>query len=295
MLARRRLTVACLLIAGLLAAAAAWAYLGGAWAASEIEYTFFVAGHTYGVPGIDNAGVHPRFRAWFPAINSRGADLGVLTGDIVICGTVKDWDDVDRDLASLSMPVYFAVGNHDMSDRDLYTRRYGPTYYAFRHMADLFIVLDGELDQGKITGDQLAFLERTLAAEGTRNVFVFVHKLVWVIDGTPYEGLKASLNARNGYDFHGNYWRDVHPLLRGIDSSVYVFAGDVGVTWAMPLFYQQEGNVRLVASGMGGAQEENYLLIDVGPRGVQIEAQRLDGRQLQQRDLKAYDLAHYRG
>ena len=29
---------------------------------SPIEYSFFIAGHTYGAPGIDNEGVHPPFK-----------------------------------------------------------------------------------------------------------------------------------------------------------------------------------------------------------------------------------------
>jgi hypothetical protein len=49
----------------------------------------------------------------------------------------------------------------------------------------------------------------------------------------------------------------------------------------------------LVASGMGGAEEENFLIFDVGPTGVQIQVQRLDGQPLKRGTIEAYDLAYY--
>ena len=33
-----------------------------------IDYSFFIAGHTYGAPGVDNEGVHPPFRNKFDFI-----------------------------------------------------------------------------------------------------------------------------------------------------------------------------------------------------------------------------------
>jgi hypothetical protein len=259
------------------------------------EYSFFVAGHAYGEPGVDNPGVHPPFKAAFAAIQEQGAALGVLTGDIVWSATVADWDGVDQDLQSLGIPVYFAVGNHDMNDRALFVSRYGPTYYRFKHDEDLFVVLDSELDPCNIVGDQMAFLTNTLQQSDARYVFVFVHRLIWVVEGTPYLMLQDKMNTADGYDFHDNFWSEVVPVLRAPGVPVYVFAGDIGVTWAQSLFYERDGNVHLVASGMGGSEEENYLMVKVGAEGVEVVAERLDGRPLKRRDITAYDLRYYRG
>ena len=87
----------------------------------KIDYSFFVAGHTYGKPGMDNAGVHPPFKDMFELINKdEYIQFGVLTGDIVIIGTETNWNEIDADILTLNKPVYFAVGNHDMTDRPLF-------------------------------------------------------------------------------------------------------------------------------------------------------------------------------
>lgn len=263
--------------------------------ASTKQYSFFVAGHTYGVPGVNNPGVHPPFREWFPQINSSYLDLGIFTGDIVIASTATNWDEVDADLAALTPSVHFVVGNHDMSDRDLFVSRYGPTCYSFEHWGDLFVILDGELDPCNITGEQMSFLQNTLGATNARNVFVLVHKLIWVTKDTPYYVLRSRLNSSDGYNFQSNFWTDVEPLLRNLDAQVYVIAGDVGVTWAMPVFYEHYANIHLIASGMGGSEEENFLLFDVGPTGIQIQVQRLDGQPLNRGTIQAYNLAYYSG
>lgn len=124
------------------------------------QYSFFVAGHTYGQPGINNEGFHPPFKEKFEYIQSRGEIVfGVLTGDIVKPNpTEQDWDEIDADIIELGLPVYFAVGNHDMENRPLFESRYGITYYHFIYNSDLFIVLDPNIDGWNISGEQLVFL-----------------------------------------------------------------------------------------------------------------------------------------
>lgn len=261
--------------------------------ARAARYSFFVAGHTYGVPNVNNPGVHPPFKALFPQINSSHLDFGVFTGDIVISGTPANWDEIDADLVELTSPVHFAVGNHDMSDRNLFVSRYGPTYYSFEHQEDLFVILDGELDPCNISNEQMTFLQDTLSTSEAQNIFVFVHKLIWVTEGTPYYALYDELNSPNGYNFRANFWSDVVPLFRATEAQVYVIAGDVGVTWAMPLFYERDGNIHLIASGMGGSGEENILIFDVHSDNVQIQVQRLDGQPLNRGTIEAYNLTYY--
>jgi hypothetical protein len=262
--------------------------------ADPARYAFLVAGHTYGVPGVDTVGVHAPFRAWFPEINAQGLDLAVFTGDVVIESTEVNWDEIDADLEQLHLPVYIAAGNHDLINREVYALRHGATYYRFEHQGDLFVVLDSYLADGNIVGEQFDFLVDALSEVKAPNVFLFVHQLIWVTEDTPYFELKDRLNTDYRYDFANNFWSDVAPLLRELDAEVYVIAGDVGVSWAMPLFHEYDQGIHLVASGMGGSEEENYLIFDVRPGGVRIQAQRLDGKPLSLGSVEAYDLAHYR-
>lgn len=143
---------------------------------SPISHSFFIAGHTYGSPGVDNEGLHPAFKNKFNLIqNDESVDFGILTGDIVITGTEQNWNEVDVDLNELGLPVYFAAGNHDMTDRALFESRHGQTYYSFVHQSDLFIVLDPNIDEWNISGDQLQFLQGVLNDEvqNINNIFVF--------------------------------------------------------------------------------------------------------------------------
>ncbi len=260
---------------------------------NQPPYTFLVAGHTYGVPGVDNPGVHPPFKTWFPWLNEHHPKFGFFAGDTVIYGSEQNWDEVDADLASLTFPIHFVVGNHDMTNRTLFVSRYGPTYYTFTHQCDLFIVLDSELDSGRITGEQLEFLEAALSHPPASHIFILIHKLIWVVDGTPYAVLRDDINSHTGYDFQNSFWEDVVPLLRATQRSVYFIAGDVGVEWAMPLFYQVDGNIHLIATGMGGSEEENFLLFTVAGDKVYIHPQRLDGQPLNHKTITAYNLSLY--
>jgi hypothetical protein len=162
----------------------------------EEAYSFFIAGHVYGKAGVNNIGVHPLFKAQFDSIKKqKNIELGVLTGDIVSPNPkVQDWVEVDADLADLGIPVYFAVGNHDMENRPVYEARYGKTYYSFVHQTDLFIVLDPNLDEWNITGDQLDFLKRALKENEKKvhNIYVFFHQVLWIKKGTKYQDIKPN-------------------------------------------------------------------------------------------------------
>ena len=257
-------------------------------------YAFFVAGHTYGVPDTESSGIYPPFKAQFPQIKASEVDFGVLTGDVVIHGSAGEWDNVDADLAELELPIYFAVGNHDMRDRERFSARYGPTYHSFEYQDDLFIFLDSELTTGELRGEQLDFLKDTLAAGSPRNIFIFIHRLLWVVEHSPYRVLIPQVNSVLEYDFQNDFWTTVAPLLEETGVPVYVIAGDVGVPSKMSLFYNEIQNVHLIASGMGGSEEENYLLCKVAAEGtVQIDARRLDGQPLSLSTLAAYNLDHY--
>jgi hypothetical protein len=265
---------------------------------NEGSYSFFVAGHTYGVNGVNNAGVHPPFKEFFAQLNSLDLDFGVFTGDTVYASTPTDWDEIDEDLEDLNVPVRFAVGNHDMQNRELFVSRYGSTYYSFENSGDLFIVLDSELDRCNITGDQLRFLREALDTTRGRNNFIFVHKVLWVAEGTPYyDALRHEINAGPGIaagcDSEFNFWTEIVPMLQGLDAPVYIVAGDVGCDWAMSLFYDEFENLHFIASGMGGAEEENFLVFDVQDGNVQITAYRLDGQPLKLGAVEAYNLEYY--
>jgi len=230
-----------------------------------LEYSFFVAGHTYGGAGIDNVGLHPPMEAKFGFIKSDSLmEFGVLTGDIVISGSTQNWDDVDASLALLEMPVYFAAGNHDLTDRPLYESRYGLTYYTFEKHGDLFIVLDPSLDNWNISGDQLTFIQNTLneKAPSAKNIYVFFHQLLWWSPDNIYKNVQA--NSVADRDPNMNFWTEVEPLFNALPNNVIMFAGDVGKsTTVTPFMYHHYDNITFIASGMGNGVTDNFVIVDV--------------------------------
>ena len=232
---------------------------------SPISYSFFIAGHTYGSPGVDNDGLHPAFKNKFDLIQSDGhIGFGVLTGDIVITGTEQNWNEVDNDIIDLGLPVYFAAGNHDMTDRVLFESRYGQTYYSFVHQSDLFIVLDPNLDEWNISDDQLQFLENALnsEAQNVNNIFVFFHQVLWWEPDNIYQNV--TLNSLAGRADTINFWNEIEPLFNGLPKPVHMFAGDVGAfNTGSEFMYHKYENITLIASGMGGNVRDNIIIIDV--------------------------------
>jgi len=234
-------------------------------AESPILYSFFIAGHTYGAPGVDNVGVHPPFKNKFNLIKSdEHIDFGVFTGDIVLTGTEQNWDEIDTDIDSIGLPIYFAAGNHDMTDRELFESRYGQTYYSFIHHSDLFIVLDPNIDSWNISGDQLQFLEGVLnnEAQNVNNVYVFFHQLLWWEPDNMYQNV--ILNSLAGRADTINFWSEVIPLFNHLSSQIFMFAGDIGAfNTGNEFMFHRNDNLILIGSGMGGGARDNIVIVDV--------------------------------
>ncbi len=231
----------------------------------KIQYSFFVAGHTSGKPGVKN-GLHPPFKDKYVYIQNRQEiKFGVFTGDIVAANpTAEDWDKVDADIDSLGLPIYFTAGNHDMENRLLFESRYGATYYSFTFQNDLFIVLDPNIDQWNISGAQLEFLQNTLNENNsdTNNIFVFFHQLLWWKPNSVYA--ETGPNSFEGRADSINFWTEVEPLFSKLPNEIFMFAGDVGAgSWAVDFMYDKYNNISLIASGMGEGPGDNFIVVNV--------------------------------
>lgn len=227
-------------------------------------YSFFVAGHTYGVKEKPIPGLHMPFVAEFDYLNQYpGLRFGVLTGDIVYYSNDTSWNNVDQQLTQLRMPVHFTTGNHDEGHKSPYKDRYGITYSAFEQENDLCIILNPGLAGWNIWGDQLDFLKQTLAtAPKYDNIFLFFHHLVWWAPDNEYQQYRP--NSLDGRAPDVNFLSEIIPLLVATDKPVYCFAGDVAAAGNTTAFFaDRKDKVHLLASGMGNQRTDNYLLITV--------------------------------
>jgi len=233
----------------------------------SISYSFFIAGHVSGRTGNNNIiGIHPAFKEKFEYIQNRTEiKFGVFTGDIVSPHPVEqDWDEVDDDVNLLGLPVYFAVGNHDMENRPLYESRYGITYYHFIYSNDLFIILDPNIDGWSITGEQLDFLVDVVDSnyESVDNIFVFFHQLLWKPGNSTYSAVK--INSYAGIVPPINFSSEIEPIFKSLNKPVVFFAGDLGAgSWSSDFMYDSYDNISLVASGMGEGVGDNFIIANI--------------------------------
>jgi len=77
-----------------------------------------------------------------------------LLGDIVPGGTDTNFQDLEGSMVfDQAYPIFNAVSNHDVENRQLYEDRYGPAYFYFPYHSAYFIIFDAELENCRIRGD----------------------------------------------------------------------------------------------------------------------------------------------
>jgi 3',5'-cyclic AMP phosphodiesterase CpdA len=203
--------------------------------------------------------------------------FGVLTGDIVQHSSVDSWDAIDKEVEELGLPVYFVPGNHDIYDNDLFAQRYGDkthnlrTYRYFQFNHELFIILDANIDDWSIAGDQLSFLSDILNLyDGKVNtVFVFVHQLIWWSENSVFSSVVTNWPPYTPDTT--NYWNTIEPIFQNYNAPVYIIAGDLGANKpAEPYLYFKDENIIYIAGGMGSGINDNYLIVDVDKQGQVI-------------------------
>ena len=241
----------------------------------ELEYSFFAAGHTYGNPleKANNRGLYKPFKEKIDFLNNQEKiEFGVLLGDVV--WVPKFWPEAQKDIEVLNMPIHIARGNHDGPLKP-FERMFGKSFKSFTLHKDLFIILDPNIDNWNISGEQLSFLKETLALEGdnARNIFVFSHQLLW---WSKDKSIKPRPNSINGRDEEINFWNEIMPLFKSINKNTIFFAGDVGAfsterrkaNHIIEYGYFNEDNITFIATGMGGGVRDNLIITDITNKGV---------------------------
>lgn len=231
---------------------------------SEVEYSFFVAGHIYGNPLYPQYGIYDSLKEFIPELNNQPKmEFGFLTGDVVVKPDSLHWDSLQIELKEFNMPIFIAPGNHDRGLE--FEKRFKHHYQSFNHNEDLFILLSPT--NWNIEGEQLEFLKSNLAKDSIRNIFIFSHELIWWAPDNKFGGVK--INYTPHYPGSTNFWNTVAPLLKQTKKPVYVFAGDVGCTDQVDAFmYYKEDNISLIASGMGGGKNDIVTIVDIDKTGT---------------------------
>ena len=110
-------------------------------------------------------------------------------GDLILGGAAEllpaQWDEYERVVANLQVPLFPVTGNHDISDattEKIWLDRVGPTCYAFSYGNSRFIALNSEeVGAGQRLSDaQIAWLKADLQSANAKHIFLFLHKPYFV-------------------------------------------------------------------------------------------------------------------
>lgn len=223
---------------------------------------FYVAGHTTGALDDSIPGMYTPFITYMDkTFKDTTVDFAVFTGDIVYSGTPAAWDAVDQRVDKSPYKIYFAPGNQDLTDRDLYTKRYGSGTRHFEKANNLFIIWEVFSNGWNITDRQLEEFQRLAAKKKYDNIFIFTHEVIWYdLHRTP----QIIPNSIDGKAETLDFYTKTLSVLSRRTTPVYLFAGDVGSrAIGSELTIHQYKNVRMLGSGMGGGEWDNIIDIHV--------------------------------
>ncbi|MEA1882947.1 MAG: hypothetical protein U9Q18_05735 [Caldisericota bacterium] len=236
------------------------------------EYSFFVAGHVYGAPQSPSVFPSASFLANVDMINQNEAKFFILLGDSIRAANPVYIENFKPVCSNVEISIFNAVGNHDLTNRELYESHFGQTYFDFRHGSELFIVLDGQINNGEIVGKQLEYLKGVLdyanKSEEVKNVFIFSHNLIWSKNNAHLERtVYPHTNSHANYENIDNFKSVVMPEITRLSQTkkVFMMSGDIGVSWSLPLFYHKDEkhNITYIACGLGDTEKDAIIKVDI--------------------------------
>ena len=249
---------------------------------------FLVAGHVYGKPGDEE--YHPAVTLLnnISLLRDSNPDFFILLGDTVWNPSEKSFNELDLlILDQFAIPIFNAVGNHDVTKRDLYQNRYGNTVYAFRFKNQLFFILDTTLQYYEVTTEQYTFIVETIQeqAVGLEAIHLFMHHVLF-LEGDEIIG-KQLLKPNEGDGRSQFFWSFVLTTLVPESKSVpiYIYAGDVGAFQGSnlsPLYKQLvDENIFFLATGLGNNLTDSVLFVeDDGGGHLTIQPFSLTGKEM---------------
>lgn len=238
---------------------------------------FLVSGHIYGKPGEDDFHPSPTLLRNISLLRLENPDFVVFLGDTVWKPSNENFDLLDLlILDPFEVPVFNAVGNHDVTKRDLYQSRYGNTVYAFVYKHQLFFILDTTLKYYDLNADQLSFVENTIEDQiqisDITTVNIFMHHVLFLDEGevSGKQLLKPNEGDGTSAAFHEFLQSTIYPISQSIP--VYIYAGDVGAFSKgnlSPLYKKSpDYDVTFVATGIGNNKFDSILIVQEDPNGL---------------------------
>ncbi len=237
------------------------------------DYSFFIAGHTYGSPRGKNLGIYPKF--YNELLNNKNIfDFGILAGDVVRHGDEISWEVFDNQIKKFDFRIYIAPGNHEVANevwKINFNKRYVNLYQSFKFGNDLFVILNPYENKWSIKNEQLDFLKNELQNnyQFVDNIFIITHPVIFI-----NKKFKVKNNNFIEAGKNINFWNEIYPLFKKYNNNYYIVAGDVGIHNGFELFCNKFEKNIFLASGMGGEMNDNYLIFKKIKKKIKIEVKR---------------------
>ncbi len=257
------------------------------------DYSFIISGHFYG-DGTNKSGYPANtLLANLDWINESDACMLICLGDLFMDIT-NDMPKYEVSLFDkLDIPLFNAVGNHDLTG-SVYQENYGATFFKFQIGNDLHVILDTELDNGDLEGDQLKMLaeiELQCKSEKINNVFFYAHRTIWKDSYSELEGLfQDNTQSITGV----NYKSEVLPIVSTIASktNVFWFAGSLGDAPASFFYFKDEQNkITYIATAIRALLRDAVLVANVKNGLVSFTTHSFTNQTLE--PLEHYDAAFW--
>lgn len=259
------------------------------------NYSFIVSGHFHGASS--NVSTYPAstILANIDTFNALKPAFLMCLGDMFIDLDERYAEHYQRSLFNkLHSPLLNAVGNHDISNGNIYEKFYGKEYFSYRINSELFIVLNTEEKDGSIKGEQLKFFKTSLASSPEiRNVFIFSHRPVWAEQIEKYKGLFEG-NTRSSFG-QNNFSTDILPELKkmAVEKNIFWFSGSMAGGPAS-FFYDKDENSKItfMQTAIRDLPRDAVLQVSLNNGNVSLKGISLTGEQL--KTIEDYDVEFWR-
>jgi len=258
---------------------------------SSNTFSFMVGGHLYGASKNKSGYPSATFLANLDSINATNIDFFVSLGDL--------FSNLETDLETyrygllnkLKMPIFNAVGNHDVFQPALYESEFGKTYSSFQRGDAHFVILDTEINNGKIKDTQLELLKNQLlvaSKSNKSNVFIFTHRPIWMNLFPEIKELFPGIDIGK-YPLFDN---EVMEILKQEKLNIYWISGSMGAYANESFFYHEENNQHFILNGIRDKKEDGILIINIDNNNVSFRPFSLTGKSIP--SLESFDFTFWK-
>ena len=257
------------------------------------NYSFIVSGHFHGASSNQSTFPASTIIAGVDTLNSLHPSFLMSLGDMFLDVNQTYITNYQKCLFNkLNMPLFNAVGNHDLSNGNMYEKVYGRTYYSFVFHSNLVVALNTEMNDGSLKGEQLAFFINAIKqahSDSIKRVFIFSHRPIWSENDLAYESLFKG-NSRSEFGSN-NYEEEIKPLLMEFSKtkSIYWMSGSMA-NGPVSFFYhnEPESGITFMQTAIRDLPRDAVLLVNVIDGKISFKGVSLTGQDLQ--TVESYDL-----